>query len=77
MRADRLHARWVRPHMKYDLIRYADGTVLGIATLTDAQMLHYLAISQQPEGIIRLSELPREYYTLSVDTEPHCSVYIA
>lgn len=54
---------------QYNVIRYNDGKCIGSANLTDQQHKHYLAMSQQPEGIIRLGALPHDYYDLDEDCQ--------
>lgn len=63
----------------YTVRRYNDSQAIGTATLTDEQFAHYEAMSQQPEGIIRLGALPHDYYDLDAehqDASENTSVYL-
>lgn len=63
----------------YTVRRYNDSQAIGSATLTDEQLRHYEAMSQQPEGIIRLGALPHDYYDLDAehqDAGENTSVYL-
>jgi hypothetical protein len=53
--------------MAYNVKRYQDGQTIGSASITNEQFAHYMAMSQQPEGIIRLGALPHDYYDLDAD----------
>ena len=48
----------------YTVRRCNDNQAIGSANLTDEQYRHYEAMSQQPEGLIRLGALPHDYYDL-------------
>lgn len=64
---------------QYTVRRYNDGREIGTANLTADQFRHYEAMSQQPEGIIRLGALPHDYYDLAPeyqDTGENVTVYI-
>ena len=59
--------------------RYNDGKAIGSANLTSEQFTHYEAMSQQPEGLIRLGALPHDYYDLDgeyQDTHEDTTVYL-
>ena len=48
----------------YEIISYQENVTLGRFELTDAQHRQYLAMSQQPQGLIRLGDLPHDLYEL-------------
>lgn len=63
----------------YKVTRYNDGEVIGKAVLTAEQFAHYEAMSQQPEGTIRLGALPHSYYDLKAeyqDTGENVTVWL-
>jgi len=67
-------------HGTYELIRYGDNETLGHFDLTDAQHAHYLEISQQPQGLIRLGDLPHDLYALEPEhqgTSENTTVWIS
>ena len=64
---------------EYTVYRYADAKEIGKASLTREQFRHYEAMSQQPNGLIRLGDLPHDYYDLAFefqDTSENVTVYI-
>jgi hypothetical protein len=64
---------------KYTVRTYHDAAYIGTATLTAEQFATYEDLAQQPEGIIRLGALPRDYYVLTPecqDTPEETVVYL-
>lgn len=63
----------------YCVKRYEDNQTIGIATLTSEQWQRYLAMSQQPQGLIRLGALPHDWYSLDDEfqgTHEDTAVYL-
>ena len=51
----------------YTVRRYSDNEALGRVDLTDEQFARYAAMSQQPQGVIRLGAMPHDLYSLDVE----------
>lgn len=63
----------------YHVRRYDNADAIGDANLTAEQFAHYMAMAQQPEGLIRLGALPHDYYDLDADhqdTHEDTTVYL-
>lgn len=63
----------------YDVKIYESGKTIGTANITAEQFRHYMAMSQQPEGLIRLGALPHDYYDLAAefqDTGENTTVFL-
>lgn len=68
-----------KPYTTHDVCRYSDGQVIGIANLTADQFAAYESQAQQPEGLIRLSALPHDFYELDdefQDAHEDTTVYL-
>lgn len=64
---------------KYQISRYRDGVRIGFAHLTTEQRVRWDAMTQQPEGLVRLGSLPHAYYDLDEqyqDTHEDTTVFI-
>lgn len=51
----------------YKVTRYNDGQVMGKVQLSEERFADYQAMSQQPEGIIRLGAMPADMYELDAE----------
>lgn len=63
----------------YLVRRYNDGKQIGEANLTANQFAHYEAISQKPQGLIRLGAMPHDYYDLAYefqDSHEDTAIYL-
>lgn len=63
----------------YAVCRYNDATQIGSVELTTEQYRRYEAMSQQPEGLIRLGAMPHDLYDLDEehqDTSENTTVYL-
>jgi hypothetical protein len=49
---------------EYAVRRYSDGVEVGRMPLTVEQFTRYESMSQQPEGLVKLGQIPRHLYTL-------------
>lgn len=49
---------------KFAVKRYCDNQTIGHVTLTPEQYSQYESLSQQPEGLVKIGELPHELYDL-------------
>lgn len=64
----------------YTVITYQDGVIVGHVELTDEQFAHYIEMSQKPEGIIRLGDMPHDYYNLYPqyqDLNPDTTIFLS
>ena len=64
----------------YFLARYQDGHEIGVAVLTADQFSRYMAMSDQPQGTVRLGSLPHDYYDLDPeyqDTHEDTTVFLS
>ncbi len=64
---------------RYSVCRYNDGQAIGTADLTAERFADYRAMSQKPEGLIRLGALPHDMYDLEADyqdTHEDTTVYL-
>lgn len=50
--------------MMYNVVRYNDGQVVGQVELTEDQFRRYQSMSQQPEGLINIGNMPHDLYNL-------------
>lgn len=49
---------------KFAVKRYSDNLTIGHVTLTPEQYSRYESLSQQPEGLAKIGELPHDLYDL-------------
>lgn len=49
---------------KFSVKRYSDNQTIGHVTLTPDQYARYESLSQQPEGLAKIGELPHDLYDL-------------
>ena len=57
--------------------RYTDGSTLATVPLTDEQFAAYLAAGQEPEGLVRVADLPADVRDmLPADCDGGTVVYI-
>jgi hypothetical protein len=64
---------------RFALTRHKDGKIIGHSVLTTEQFAHYNAMAQQPEGLMRLGNMPHAYYDLLPeyqDTHEDTTVYL-
>ena len=60
----------------YTIREYNTGDALGEITLTDRQFAQYEESAQQPEGLIRLDDLPAKIDDLSIVMDGSTTVYL-
>jgi hypothetical protein len=63
----------------YAVRRYDDGRQIGSVKLTSEQFRRYEAMTQQPEGLIRLGAMPHDLYDLDEeyqDTHGDTTIYL-
>ena len=49
---------------KYTVRNYQDNHAVGSVELTSEQFRHYMSMAQQPQGLIRLGNMPHDLYNL-------------
>lgn len=60
------------------LMRYSDGVRIGTVTMTESEYEEWEGALQQPQGLIRLGDLPHRLYDLDEeyqDASPDTTVY--
>lgn len=60
----------------YTVRRYDNGRAIGSVDLTDEQFARYMAMSQQPQGIIRLGAMPHDLDVEYQDTHEDTVIYL-
>lgn len=51
----------------YIVRRYSDNTAIGSVELTVEQFARYESISQQPQGLVNLRDMPHDLYELGAE----------
>lgn len=52
---------------RFAVKRYSDNVTIGHVTLTPEQYSRYESMSQQPEGLAKIGELPHDLYDLDAE----------
>ena len=63
----------------YTVRRYSDNQAIGSVDLTTEQFRLYESMSQQPEGLIALGDLPHDLYSLDAQHQglpPSTTIYL-
>ncbi len=64
---------------KYTVRRYQDNRAIGSVELTSDQFARYESISQQPQGLVNLQDMPHDLYELDneyQDLPPSTTIYL-